>query len=112
VLGFFAYMIVSHAFYKFMHIAFGMEVLGLQDASFLHENKDNLNFVVTAMITEKFKYEEMKKFYLERSRIVDKAQHKLVQALGLFWYKKMSDDEWKAYEGTFLTHVEGKKNKK
>jgi len=62
---------------------------------------------MTVCVMEKFDFETMKQFFLERSSRVPKMQNKLVKKLGHFWFQKMSAEEWASYQDTYVSRVDG-----
>lgn len=46
---------------------------------------------------EKFDYLSMKEHHINKSQYIDKCRSKLVKQFGLYWFQKMSDEEWKEF---------------
>lgn len=84
-----------------------MEHIGLQDYSLLMDNERNTHIVVSVGIFEKFEFEDMKKYMSEKNEHIDRAQTKLVKWLGLYWFKKLTKQEWQEFVPKVITEVKG-----
>jgi len=95
MLSFFQYYLVNLAFNSFVWATFKCEALNAHDYSFLLEEKNNSHTIMGAGVFEKFEFEPMKKYLLEKAVHVHKCKSKLVKKFGVFWYQLMTDEEWK-----------------
>lgn len=71
-----------------------LEPLGLHDYSFLLDKDDNHHIIVVTGIYDKFDGKTMQEYFLEKTKMVDKCQSKLVKKFGLWWYQKLTEKEW------------------
>lgn len=46
------------------------------------------------MFFEPFEYESMKKYLTKKVEKLDKSRSRLVKKYGLWWFARMSDEEW------------------
>ena len=78
-----------------MWSSFQCEALSAHDYSFLLEEKTNSATIMGAGVFEKFEFEPMKKYLLEKAEHVHRCKSKLVKRFGVFWFQLMTDEEWK-----------------
>ena len=92
--GFWNYMVLFKIFEYIMFYALGCEILGAEDYLQLCDGDPNYANIVSAVFFEKFEYEEMRSYLLERTATIHKCRSKLTNKFGLWWYQKMSDQEF------------------
>jgi hypothetical protein len=95
LLSFFQYYLVNLVLNSCMWTMFKCEALNAHDYSFLLEEKNNSHTIMGAGVFEKFEFEPMKKYLLEKAEHIHKCKSKLVKKFGVFWYQLMTDEEWK-----------------
>ena len=84
--SFFQYYVVNKIFNKIMWSTFQCEALSAHDYSFLLEEKTNSATIMGAGVFEKFEFEPMKKYLLEKAEHVHRCKSKLVKRFGVFWF--------------------------
>ena len=86
MLSFFLYYLVNQAFNSMMWSIFQCEALSGHDYSFLLEENNNHANIMGAGVFEKFEFETMKKYLLEKAQHIHRCKSKLVNKYGLYWY--------------------------
>ena len=94
-MGYLYYFIVLTIFNTIMWVTIKCEALGYHDYSFLLDDDVNQHTIVAVGIFEKFDYVTMKNYLREKTNVIHKCQSKLVKKFGMFWYQKMTEEEWK-----------------
>lgn len=56
---------------------------------------------------EKFEFEDMRDYLMERTCLLHKCRSKLVKKFGLWWFQRMSLEEWDSKKHDVFTKVEG-----
>jgi len=64
------------------------------DAICLFDDQKNRANPVLCLVFDKFDYEEMKNYLLEKTKAISRGRSKIVKIFGLFYFKQMSDAEW------------------
>lgn len=57
---------------------------------------NNRAIIMGYMLLEKFNEIDMKQYILKKTKIHFKMRSKLVKILGIYFYKEMSEEEWKS----------------
>ena len=96
--GSIVYVLILRLFNGLMWVVFKCEALGAHDYSFLLDEQHNQHIIIGVGIFEKFDYISMKQYMLEKANKLDKCQSKLVKKFGLFWFQKLTDEEWKTQQ--------------
>ena len=94
LIGAVAYWIIMVAFDAIMYYGFGLESLNPFDAVFLLNDKKNMANFIGTLFFEPFEFESMKMYLEEKSAVVHKCRSKLVKKFGMWYFQKMTDDEW------------------
>ena len=92
--GSLAYYTILVIFDFFMWHLAGCEALGAFDAIFLLDDEKNVSNIVGTIRFEKFEFEEMKEYLLKKTEQMHKCRSKLVKSFGIWWFKKMTEEEW------------------
>lgn len=107
ILGIFIYKFIIAFFEKAMYLLFGLEALEPFDAIMMLDDDKSVANIMAVAFFEKFEYESMRQYIIEKSENVHKMRSKLVKRLGLFWFKKMGKEEWATKVDNFVTLKEG-----
>ena len=83
----------------------GCEGLGAFDAIFLLDDEKNISQFVGTIIFEKFEFEQMKQYLLNKTEDLHKCRSKLVKKFGIYWFQKMSPEEWAKKKDDVIVHV-------
>ena len=89
-----------------MYRFFNCESLGPFDAVFLCDDAKNRSNVISSFHYENFEYESMKKYLLEKSENIHKCRSKLTKIMGVWWFEKMSPQEWEKKKEAVITRLE------
>lgn len=93
--GYAAYFALFEVLYVLLKVVLGLEITGLHDFTFLLDDTDNTHMIVAVGTVEKFDYLTMKQYLNDKVELIDKCKSKLVKKFGLWFYVKMSEQEWK-----------------
>jgi hypothetical protein len=94
LVGIVAYWLIMWIFCQIMQICFSCEQLSNFDAVWLLDRPDNLCYAIGVWFFEPFEFEEMKQHMLDKTQGVHRCRSKLVLKFGLWYFQKMSRDEW------------------
>ena len=61
---------------------------------------------------DEFEYESMKNYLISKTSTLHKARSKLSKRFGIYWFTKMSDDEWNSKKSDVFTLAENIHTKK
>ena len=101
------YWIQILVFEKFMNIVHGCTGLEVYDTLFLLDTPDNVSNIMGCLFFEKFEFEEMKTYLEQKTSQLHKCRTKLVKKYGLWWYKQIEDNEWKAKKTAVFQEISG-----
>ena len=99
-----AYSLLYRFLLVIMYYGFNCEALGELDMVFTHESADNCHIMVGALFLEKFDYFTMREHILRKSEKFDKFQSRLVKKFGLYFFQKMSQEEWAIKQKDVVIH--------
>lgn len=77
-----------------MFYCMNKEALTGFDNIFMLDDKMNISNIVGALFFEEFEFEEMKNYIHSKTGKLHKCRSKLVESVGVYWWQKMSDQEW------------------
>lgn len=100
-LGYLIYSWLMLIFKYLVSNAFGVEPLSPQDNLYSLDNEKNVANFVCAIILERMNLDTMKKLVLAKTA-QPRLRSKIVKLGGMKWYKRLSEDEWKAHEKAFM----------
>ena len=86
---------------------FGLETLVAYDRIMLEDGPGNWTNIVAMTRWEKFEFEPMKKYIHERSENIHRLRSKLVKFFGVYYFKKMTDQEFETKKDVVITKLEG-----
>jgi hypothetical protein len=92
--GIIIYAIIMYTFDMMMFYFADCESLGPFDAVFLLDDKQNYSNITGVLFFEEFEFESMKNYLLQKTETVHKARSKLSKRFGIYWFEKMSAEEW------------------
>ena len=93
--GWLLYSLLMSAFSQYMKVVHNCDAPYEFDAVFLFDDEKNISNILGCVIVEEFAFEGMKQSLIERTARMEKCRSKLCKQYGLWWYKKMTDEEWK-----------------
>jgi NRPS condensation-like uncharacterized protein len=89
------YSCLSQALEVYMDLAYNCESLTPFDAIFLLDQRNNCSNFLGCVFFEKFEYESMRDYLEQKTEMMHKCRSKLTNKLGLYWFQKVSKEEWK-----------------
>jgi len=89
-----------------------LEALSFHDYSFLLDTQENNNTIIGVAFFEKFDYETIKQHLISKLEHIHKCKSVLVKKFGVYWFKEMSDQEWKQTKDTLFRRIDNVKNGK
>lgn len=102
IAGFVVYKIV----YQVIEMATecgGLEPLSPFDSITLLDDQKSLINIMGASFFEKFEYESMRKYLIEKTENVHRMRSKLHKFMGMYWYKKLTKEEFEARLDHFIS---------
>ena len=90
----------------------GCEALGPFDAIFLLDDERNVSNVVGALTFEKFEFERMRDHLLKKTEDLHRCRSKLVKKFGIYWFQRMTEEEWAKNKDVVIVHVKDIHNEK
>jgi hypothetical protein len=90
-----------------MSILANCEGLSPYDSLLLLDDEKCITNIVGTLFFEKFEFEEMKVYLEERTKDLNKCRSKLVKRFGIWWFQRMSSEEWDTKRHDVFTKVEG-----
>ena len=94
-----------------LHI-YDCECLGPFDALMMLDDHKNVSNILAACFIEEFEFESMKKYLLLKTSVIHKCRSKLVKIFGLYWFKRMDDEEFAKKQNDVVVLKEGIHNDK
>jgi len=93
-------------------MCFGCETLRSFDTLALYDDPKNLMNITGLTRFDKFEFEDMKKYIIEKTANLSRCRHKLVKYFGVWYFKKMTDEEFNSRLDFFVEKKEGIKSDK
>ena len=90
-----------------MFIFADCEALPAYDSIFLQDDEKVICNIVGTVFFEKFEYEEMRDYLMERTCLLHKCRSKLSKKFGIWWYQRMTKEEWDSKKSEVFVKVEG-----
>lgn len=106
------FILIKYLFTFIMLKCFECETLRAFDTISLFDEPGNLMNVVGLTRFEKFEFEDMKQYLIDRTANLSRCRHKLVKYFGVWYFKKMTDEEFKSRIDFFVSKKEGIKSDK
>jgi len=107
-LGILVYVLLFRFLITFIMLkCFKCETLRSFDTISLFDNPGNLMNIVGLTRFEKFEFEDMKQYLIDRTANLSRCRHKLVKYFGIWYFKKISDEEFKSRIDFFVQKKEG-----
>ena len=102
IIGIVASLVIYWLYFKVMRYCFGCEALTNSDNIWMYDN-DTVNGNITGLFfTDRFEFEQMKEFLLNKTDGLHRMRHKLVKILGQYFFKRFSDEEWESKQHIFV----------
>ena len=92
---------------QMMFILADCEGLTPYDSLLLQDDTKCISNIVGTLFFEKFEFEEMRDYLMERTSLLHKCRSKLVKKFGIWWFQRMSLEEWNSKKADVFTKVEG-----
>lgn len=81
--------------------------MGIFDEVFFLDDRHNNSNIVGAMYFDQFEFLSMREYLISKSEGLHKCRSKVVKRFGIWWYLKMSSDEWEEKKAKNVTLVNG-----
>ena len=95
-------------FDKLMLILFDMETLGLYDRIMMEDDERNwTNIIGAARFKKQADFEQMKTHLFERLKHIHRCRSKMVKFFGVWYFKKMSVEEFEGVKDVVIKRVDG-----
>jgi hypothetical protein len=89
-----------------MLLTYNCESMGAFDAIYFLDDDKNYSNVLGPTFFKKFDYEGMRDYLFAKTENIHKCRSKVVTKFGLYWYKKMSKEEWEAKKNKVIMRVD------
>jgi len=89
-IGSIVYICLLWFFNQMMFIIADCEALGAYDSILLQDDEKVISNIVGTLFFEKFEFEQMRDYLLERTCLLHKCRSKLSKKLGMWWFQRMS----------------------
>jgi hypothetical protein len=70
--------------------------MGVFDEVFFLDDRLNNSNIVGALYFDEFEFESMRDYLMAKSSGLHKCRSKVVKRYGMYWYLKMSKEEWES----------------
>jgi len=105
LVGYILYYILFRIFDWLMFVILDCEALYGFDSIFLLDDRKNIANIVGTLFFEEFEYEEMKQYLIEKTGPLHKCRSKLVNKFGIWWWKKMGEEEFRKKQEAIVVEV-------